>query len=181
MLTKPTWLRKTINYHQLFNAHENLSGSMTINCYNAQLQILIKICRLRPVIWLTVSGANRFNAFHSHEAEALRVWPKWSLSVTKSHKKKKKESQRPEDWVHIFPLEKYEKYRQDSCLWEATRRTCWWSTGQTSKGKRIMNFYGLHWGYLKTSYFGSTAQWPLLASVCRGEPVKRPEAHINIA
>lgn len=44
-----------------------------------------------------------------------------------------------------------------------------------------MNFYGLHWGYLKTSYFGWPAQWPLVATVCRGEPVKRPEAHINIA
>lgn len=44
-----------------------------------------------------------------------------------------------------------------------------------------MNFYGLHLGYLKTSNFGSKAQWPLFASVCRGEPVKRPEAHINIA
>lgn len=88
-LAKQTRWRKTINYHPLFNNHRNIFDSMTMSFLNAQLQIIINICRLRPVIWLTVSGANRFNAFHSHEAEALRVWPKCSLSVTKSRKKKK--------------------------------------------------------------------------------------------
>lgn len=36
-------------------------------------------------------------------------------------------------------------------------------------------------GYLKTSYFGPSAQWPLFACVCRGEGVKGPEVRINIA
>lgn len=106
MLAKQTLLRKSIRYNRLFINHEIISDSMTMSCNNVQLQILIKLCRLGPVIWLTVSGANRFNAFYSHEAEALRVWPKCSLSVTKSHKK---ERWRSGDWVHIFPLEKYQK------------------------------------------------------------------------
>lgn len=119
------------------------------------------------------SGANRCNALHSREpASRSTVWPKRSLWAAKSKTRTSTDSHWRTKKILEYTVFCYGKPRDgpvdEAAIEHQTEMASWISIDCSP-------------GYLKTSYFGPSTQWPLFACVCRGEGVKGPEVRINIA